>query len=374
MVRLRRTMMMATALVGLASLLLGCTPATPLGRPALRQTPNATRVFDNADSAVLVADGKTYLFGSTNNKRLPVRQISSFSTSLADSQRAWASNPVDAMSLRPAWVDPGEAEIWAPSVVRIGTRYVVYFAAHNRAATTDEANDQCIGRAFATNPMGPYAPEASPIYCGIAAEGAGQGLPASNRFGRGALDPEVFRSPDGRLYMVVALSRTAGNIGVVGLRSDGTMMGTSNAAPAVLASQSLPYHDGSDDGTRDNSFLENPSMIYEPQTRTYLLFYSAGHWFTDRYLTGFARCASPTGPCTLDNRGPFLKSGNGRTGPGGLTVFKDANGALKVAYASWQAGFENQVGSVGQYKRQTHWAQLVVTATSDPAAQSVSLR
>lgn len=249
MVRLRRTMVMATALVGLASLLLGCTPATPLGSPALRQTP-----------------------------------------------------------------------------------------------------------------------------CGIAAEGAGQGLPASNRFGRGALDPEVFRSPDGRLYMVVALSRTAGNIGVVGLRSDGTMMGTSNAAPAVLASQSLPYHDGSDDGTRGNSFLENPSMIYEPQTRTYLLFYSAGHWFTDRYLTGFARCASPTGPCTLDNRGPFLKSGNGRTGPGGLTVFKDANGALKVAYASWQAGFENQVGSVGQYKRQTHWAQLVLTATSDPAAQSVSLR
>ena len=366
---------LAVAAVGLlGALLLGCTPSVPLGKPALRLTAQAPKVFDNADSAVLVEGTSTFLFGSTNNKKLPVRRITSFTTSLADSQTNWAQHPTDAMPTRPAWIDPNEWEIWAPSVLKIGTRFYVYFAGHNGAATTDEANDQCIGRAVSSTPAGPYAPEAAPLYCGLPPEGAGNGLPASNRFGRGVLDPEVFRSADGRYYLVAALSRTGNNIGVVGLRQDGTMMGTLNATPVTLASQSLPFHDGTDDATRKSAFLENPSMIYEPATRTYLLFYSAGRWYTDQYLTGFARCGGPTGPCTLDTRGPFLKGGNGRTGPGGLTVFKDANGALKVAYASWQAGHEGEVGNVGQYKRQTHWAALVLSAGTDPANQTVTLR
>lgn len=373
-IRSKNVLMVTTAMV-LSVVLLGCTASVPLGLPALRQAANAPKVFDNADSSVLVVGTDTYLFGSSNNKHLPVRRITSFSTPLADSQTNWAQNPTDAMPTWPAWIDPGEREIWAPSVLKIGTRFYVYFAGHNKAATTDEVNDQCIGRAVSNVPAGPYAPEALPLYCGLAPEGAGQGLPASNRFGRGTLDPEVFRSADGRYYMVVALSRTGDNIGVVGLRQDGTMMGTLNATPKILASQSLPWHDGTDDATRGNSFLENPSMIYEPATRTYLLFYSAGAWYTDRYLTGFARCGSPIGPCTLDTRGPFLKGGSGRTGAGGLTVFKAANGTLKVAYASWQAGRENdQTGAVGEYKRQTHWASLVLSAGTNPATQTVVLR
>ncbi len=363
-----------TGLVAMACLLLGCLPAgVSLGLPSVRLTPNAPHVFDNADSAVLVDGTSTYLFGSSNNKKLPVRRITSFSTPLADSQTAWAQHPADAMPTRPAWVDPGEWEIWAPSVVKIGARFYVYFAAHNGAATTDEANDQCIGRAGASAPAGPYQPEASPIYCGMAPEGAAPGLPASNRFGRGALDPEVFRGADGRYYLMVALSRTRDNIGVVGLRQDGTMMGSLNAAPKILASQSLAWHDGTDDGVRGSSFLENPSMVYEPKTKSYLLFYSAGHWSTANYVVGFARCSSPTGPCTLQTSGPFLTSGNGRSGPGGLTVFKDTHGAFKVAYASWQAGHENEVGNVGQYKRQTHWATLLLGGGTTAATQTVTL-
>lgn len=96
-------------------------------------------------------------------------------------------------------------------------------------------------------------------------------------------------------------------------------------------------------------------MIYDPATRTYLLFYSAGQWYTARYVTGFARCATPLGPCRLDARGPMLMGGIGRTGVGGLTAFEDSGGALRVAYASWEAGRENQVGPAGTYKRQTHW-------------------
>jgi Glycosyl hydrolases family 43 len=349
-----------------------CTPA--LGHPAVRQAPNAPRVWDNSDPSVLVYGGGTYLFGSTNNRRVPVRPVTDYGASLATSRNQWAQHPVDAMPTRPAWVDPGEAHIWAPSVARIGTRFVLYFAAAHRAATTDEANDQCIGRALASSPMGPYSPEANPVYCGNPAEGATGGLPASNRFGRGALDPEVFRAPDGKLYLLVALSRTRANIASVPLRSDGTVVGGLNAAPSTLASQSMPWHDGRDDSVLSGGFLENPSMIYDPATNTYLLFFSAGRWDTAFYNTSFARCGSPTGGCVQDTRGPFLKTGNGRSGVGGLTAYISNAGVPRVAYASWQQGHEAaSTNPGGIYSRQTHWALLTLSATSDPARQTVSL-
>ena len=55
------------------------------------------------------------------------------------------------------------------------------------------------------------------MYCGLPAEGAVGGQPPSNRWGRGALDPEVIRAKDGRLFLLVALGRTKDNIGVVPL-------------------------------------------------------------------------------------------------------------------------------------------------------------
>ncbi len=353
--------------VGLAvAALTACQPS--LGRPALRQVPSGPRVFDGSDPDVLVTNGHTYLFGSTNNMKVPVREITTYANTIRQSQDGWAQSPHDAMPTRPAWVNPSRWEIWAPSLIKIGAKYELYFASH-RTGAVDLPNDQCIGRAVSTKAMGPYTPEANPIYCGSAKRQAG-----ANPWGNGALDPEVIRGADGKLYLFMALSRTADTIGAIRLDSAGRPVGGINTPPAILASVSLPFHDGSDDGRLDpGGFLENPSMIYEPQSKTYLLFYSAGHWFTDRYLTGFARCSTPVGPCALDRRGPFLKSGSSRTGPGGLTAYTGADGKPRVAYASWTRGHENTVGVAGEYSRQVSWALLVVTG-SDPAKQTIALR
>jgi hypothetical protein len=349
-----------------------CTP--PVGQPAVRQVPNAQQVWDNSDPGVLVFEGRTYLFGSTNNRRVPVREITDYAADIEATTAQWSAGAMDAMPVVPAWVDPTENHIWAPSVARIGTTFVMFFAGKNVAATTDEVNDQCIGRSFATSPMGPYTPEATPIYCGYPAEGPAAGMPASNRFGRGALDPEFFRAPDGKMYLLMALSRSTDNIGIVGLWGDGRVVGGLNATPHTLASQSMPWHDGKDDSVRQAGFLENPTMVYEPRTKTYLLFFSAGAWNTAYYNTSFARCGKPTGECAQDTRGPFLKSGNGRSGPGGLTAYVGAAGELRVAYASWEEGHEAPVfNPFGIYSRQTHWALLQVSATSDPAKQVVKL-
>ncbi|MGN6692589.1 MAG: family 43 glycosylhydrolase, partial [Aquihabitans sp.] len=289
--------LIAVAAVVGAAALTGC---TPLGKPAVRQTPVTPRVFDNSDPGVLVVGSTTYLFGSSNNKKVPVRTITSFAGTLAASKTEWDSlaspaTKADAMPTRPAWaaVQGGSWQIWAPSPVKIGSTYYLYFAAH-RANATEPNNDQCIGRASSTSPTGPYTPSSAPLYCGLPKEAG------SNPWGRGALDPEVFKAPDGKLYLLVSLSRTEDPIGVVPLASTGLVSGGVNAKATVLVSRNRPWQDGTDDSTLVRSgtgTLENPSMIYEPKTKTYLLFYSAGRWWTKYYNTGFARCASPTGPC-----------------------------------------------------------------------------
>ncbi|MGB2756318.1 MAG: family 43 glycosylhydrolase, partial [Acidimicrobiia bacterium] len=355
----------------LAVAVIACGP--PIGKPAVGQVPNAPTVFDNADTSVLVVGTTWYMFGSTNNMRVPVRILSSPGGTLAQSQQAWAQHPRDAMPTMPAWVDPGESEIWAPNAININGTYFLYFAARHGGFASDENNDQCIGRAGSATPEGPYAPEPAPIYCGGTPEGAIAGMPPSNSWGRGALDPEVFRAPDGSLFLIAAVSRTQKNIVSLPLTPDGLVEGGVNAEGAVLAAQRLMWHDGVvDDQLGAEAFLENPSMIAEPLTGTYLLFYSAGQWYTPNYVTGIARCKKPTGPCTLAVD-PFLINGNGRTGIGGLTAFTDETGGKWVAYASWQAGLENQVGSVGQYKRQTHLQRLLISVTDDPKEQEISL-
>ncbi|MFM7069975.1 MAG: hypothetical protein ACKOYM_11025, partial [Actinomycetes bacterium] len=86
----------------------GCIPAPPLGSPATRQPANAPRVFDNSDPSVFSYNGYFYIYGSSNNVRVPVRRVTNLSGALTDSQTDWASTPRDAMSTRPSWVDPNE--------------------------------------------------------------------------------------------------------------------------------------------------------------------------------------------------------------------------------------------------------------------------
>ncbi len=376
--RTRRGFVGLGVVVALVGLLAACTP--PLGRAATNLRVPSPRVWDNSDPAVLVTpDRLTYLFGSSNNMRVPVRRITTFGQSLADSKSHWARDARNAMPSAPAWVDPAEPHIWAPTVKKLGEQYVMWFSAARRPTSGspiyDELNDKCIGWAKSANPAGPYLPSASPVYCGLRAEGAVGGQSRSNLWGRSALDPEVMRGQDGRLYLLVALGRTTGNIGVVRLDSIGRVIGGPNASPTILARQSFPWHDGTVNSSFDGraAFLENPSMIYDPASRSYLLFYSAGQWWRSNYVTGFARCVTPTGPCALDSRAPMLGSGNGRTGVGGLTAFRDSGGTMRVATASWQAGREGQSGAGGAYSRQVSWGTIVVSG-SNPANQSVTIR
>src|SRR5262245_1900392 len=114
--------------------------------------------FGLADPELLHAGGSWWVFGTNDGRYVPVTEVAGM----------WQDQGItDAMPTRPAWaraLDHG-GELWAPSVIKVGSNYVLYFAARHRRAPVQRPS-WCIGTAVATQPQGPYAPARSPLFCG----------------------------------------------------------------------------------------------------------------------------------------------------------------------------------------------------------------
>ena len=286
-------------------------------RPSSFRSPQLPNM---ADPAVFVENGTSYVYGTSNFRHVPV-------VPLTDVEHEYTQNEMfsmtkDAMPDRPAWAS--SSEIWAPAVAKIGGRYVMFFAAH-RSNPVLPHQDQCVGRAIAGSPLGPFVPDPGPVTCG-------------NDGVHGALDPSVFTAPDGNAYLLVAMAGSATNIWSIPLNANADLAGP--ASGMVVMNQ--PWQDW---------FLENPAMIWDGTN--YLLAYSVGHWDSESYRTGIARCATPTGPCTDRSDGPWLSSAGGREGPGGLEFFLGSDGVARVVFHSYAAG---DIGTIG--KRSTHIMQF----------------
>jgi beta-xylosidase len=84
--------------------------------------------------------------------------------------------------------------------------------------------------------------------------------------------------------------------------------------------------------------LEAPQMVKDPYGRLWL-FYSGGGIFNDpQYAMGFARCASPLGPCSDSATVPLIGSNKQGVGPGEETVFVGPDGSTWLLYNPWYAG------------------------------------
>jgi hypothetical protein len=312
-----RTFIVAGLVVVFALGVAACLPAPPLGVIAA-QSPSAPQWPLIGDPAVLSANGHYYVFSSnTNSNRLPVHVVDSLTQTY--SILGWDSIVQEGMPQKPAWA--ADNALWAPTVAQIGSTYVLFFAA-NRTNPPDPNNRQCIGRATASSPAGPYTAAATPFSCGLSDTG-------------GALDPSLFHGPDGTWYLDAAFGNTESPIYVVALDPTGDAArnpaGFANFFLFPLLGKQFAW---------EGRFIENPSMTYDASTDTYLLAYSAGDWWTASYSTGLARCSTPLGMCVANAAGPWLASGNGRTGVGGLSFFAAADGSTKAVYASFAAGQE----------------------------------
>ena len=261
---------------------------------------DAAHPFDFADPQVMSAGGSYYAFG-TNGPAGTVQVLSS--SDLSD----W---DVRGSALRglPGWARPGFT--WAPAAIQTGSTYTLFYTVkHNFSGK------QCITRATATNPAGPYEDTSTgPLICQLSQAGS--------------IDPSPYYDETGNLYLTwKSEGETTGGgaaIWMAPLAPDASKM---TWFPTQLLTVSQGW---------EGSTIEGPSMA--KAGGSWVLLYSANSWSSSAYSTGYAICVGPSGPCTkpADNR--VLRSDGDREGPGGAEFFRTTEGQLKVAYAAWDAG------------------------------------
>jgi beta-xylosidase len=285
--------------------------------------------------------GSTYVAASTTTSylNLPLMTSTDLVTwtprpELAD-RPDWSDVPGynDAMAQPPVWASPRSTtdrrflvSQWAPSLARVGGRYVAAYS----AAVTLDPRTSCLGIATATDPTGPYRTASPrPLLC----------APGS---ARGVIDPELFVDR-GTPYLLWKREGSPQEILVRRMNASATRFAAGSRARVLLRP----------DRRWEGSTVENPSMIRH--RGRYLLFYSGNDWTTRRYATGYAVCASPLGPCRKGKAARILATSGGQAGTGGADAFVDAGGRLRLVYHAFDAGY---VGA--GYPRRLHTARLGV--------------
>jgi beta-xylosidase len=250
---------------------------------------------DFPDPFVLKA-GSTYYAYATNGNG---RQVQ---TATSHDLVHWRPGR-DALPRLGKWAYPGST--WAPSVLRSrdGT-YVLYYTA--------SSGQQCIGRAVARSPRGPFVDRfAKPLVC---QHGLG-----------GSIDPSPFRDRDGSLYLYW---KNDGNS--IGLPTE---IWAQRLSPDGTRLLGRPRRTGeTNDAVWEGHVVEGPTMW--EHARRYYLFYSGGDYADDTYAVGYATCATPLGPCKDAAEDPILKTRCRAHGPGGEALV-DVGRRTWIVYHAW---------------------------------------
>lgn len=290
--------------------------ASPTTAPASFSGPtylNPIYSRDFPDPHVLLVDGTYYAF-STNAGTTNVPVITS--PDLVHWERAG-----DAMPALPSWAMPNFGNTWAPGVIQIGEKFVLYFVARD----ADE-DLQCIGVAIADAPDGPYLDDSDQPFICQADLG-------------GSIDAYPFADEDGQLYVYW---KNDGNccgksVGLWGqMLSDDGLTLTGEAVELIQRDQ--PW---------EIPLIENPAMVRHEDS--HYLFYSGNWWSGPDYAVGYAVCETALGPCDKPIREPLFSYTSTATGPGGQAFFIDADGDLVMAYHAWtgsQVGYPNGMRSL----------------------------
>jgi Glycosyl hydrolases family 43 len=214
---------------------------------------------------------------------------------------------------------------WAPSVLERPAnppdkRFVLYYTA--RSLVPSSAGYQCIGRAVSAYPQGPFTDDnAGPLVC----------TPDRG----GSVDPNPI-VVDGAVYLLwqshgILPAGEPPRLWSVPLTPDG--LAIAGAHSLLLTVQ---------DGSFESPVIEGPSMMPAPGGG-FLLFYSANLWRTADYKVAVAWCQTPSGGCARLYATPLVATTGSMAGPGGESVFQDANGSWFMAFHAWTAPFIDYV-------------------------------
>jgi beta-xylosidase len=227
----------------------------------------------------------------------------------------------------PAWVDKNHPQVWAPEVMKVGTRYVLYYNARHATLTRAEGPPQdkvvrqrhCLGAAVADRPEGPFTGIDTPLVC--------------SEFPDGVIDAGTFQ--DGASLYVYF--KDDGNccgrgsaIYVQGLSPDG--LAAVGPATRLIANNDEP-------GRHDDwewLVVEAPTMV--KRDGAYLLFYSGNFFGNKNYSVAYLTCESPRGPCRDPGENPILWSHKETPllGPGHQSIL-DIGGRTQLFFHAWNA-------------------------------------
>ena len=267
--------------------------AGAVGEPAA-PIPAGRVIAANMPDPAVVHVGDTYFLYATQGSGRNVQVATS--TDL----RTWTAGP-DALPVLGRWARGGRT--WAPEVLATPTGYALFYSALDRVS-----GRQCIGRAVAGDPAGPFVDgNAAPLVC--------------QRILGGSIDPDPV-ADGGR---VTLYWKNDGNCCGLPVQLWGQRMDASAqqliGVPVALLSPTAPWQ---------GELIEAPEMFLH--AGRYYLFYAANAFDSPRYAEGVATCASPLGPC-IDGPGPMLTSTPDAIGPGHAFVLEVAGKTLMVFHA-----------------------------------------
>lgn len=254
---------------------------------------------DFADPAAMVVGRRVYAFATnTAYANVPAGSAGLAGTAPLDH---------DALPMLPRWSERGH--VWAPSPLDLGGQYRLYYTTRHTAS-----GRQCISVASADEPGGPFVDSSDgPLVCQLD-EG-------------GSIDPSPI-VVDGEVFL---LWKNDGNccglptrIYSARLTADGRRLASS---PVALIGNDRRW---------EGQVVEAPSMVQVGER--FLLLYAGNEWNSAEYATGYAWCATVSGPCEKGGDAPFLSTNDDRAGPGGAHVFAAPAGRLHVMYHAWTGG------------------------------------
>lgn len=228
----------------------------------------------------------------------------------------------DAMPSLPAWAavaQPGSSYVWAPEVIQIGDKYVMYYTARDM-----QSNKQCVGVATSDKPAGKFKNSSThALICQV-----DQG---------GTIDPSPLRDGN-KLYLYF---KNDGNCcGIT------TYLYAQQLSPDGLSMIGKPTPLVHNDKLWEGSVVEAPTMF--KHNGKYYLFFSANDYAGVNYAVGYASCQAATGPCAEAPENPVLASRVSRQplviGPGGEALIQVGNQTW-IAYHAWNTNPDGSQGS-----------------------------
>ena len=298
----------------LAMTVMALTPFAALAAPSF------VPVYEtNFPDPFVLADKSGFIAYSTNDGlNLPMAESKDLVHWAPVMDPARSGKRLDGLPTLGAWAK--SESTWAPEVMRVGNRYLLYYTAAHR-----KLDRQCVGVASATDPRGPFV-DASPVP-----------LVCQVELG-GTIDADAFRDSDGKLYLYY--------------KNDGNRVRKSSAIwgqrlnPDGMSLVGPPVAIERDSNGWQQKLVEAPTMIAVPGGG-YQLFYSGGYygWNDDQrispYAMGYATCSSPLGPCKDAPANPILHSFNDReagclSGPGHQSIFQVGSRSF-IAFHAWSA-------------------------------------